>query len=154
MNTTIHRLEQSQKPDRLPEGALDEYYITAYLDKPQNKSEAYRSAWADYLKDNPGHEHLLPNMSYARTYANAIHTRLSETINKRLITLAEDDKALGRAILRELAINGTSESVKAQCATTMSKGLFPDHIITKDLSLTEIEAELAQIEEQERQELH
>ena len=130
----------------MPEGALDDYYIQAFLEEPYNKKEAYLKAYAQYLQDcdDQGIETYRVNEKYAYQYAKSIHDRLRERISTELYKLAEDDKSLGRSILRKLAKNAESESVQAQCAANLAKGLYPDVQITKQETMEDIDKALEQ----------
>jgi|GEM_PF-5761158 len=137
------------KLGRLPDGALDSYYIEEYLEAPAKKSEAYLKAYDRYCNDckTQGIEAYNVNRDYARQYAKSIHDRLRDRINTELYKLADDDKALGRRVLRELANKAESESVKAQCASNLAKGLYPEHIVTKSETIEDIDRELKQLEQ-------
>ncbi|MBT8448825.1 MAG: hypothetical protein KJO69_04000 [Gammaproteobacteria bacterium] len=140
--------EKVTKLGRLPEGALDEYYIDAYLETPYKKSEAYRSAVQRYYKDCED-QNIDPhrvNLQYAGQYAKKIHERLRERIQAELYKMAEDDKAFGRSVLRQLAKEAESESVKAQCASNLAKGLYPDHQVVRTETIEDIDQELKQLE--------
>lgn len=138
------------KLGKLPEGALDEYYIDAYLDKPANKKEAYLTAYSQFLSDcdDQGIEPYRINEKYAYQYAKSIHDRLRDRINAELYKLAEEDKALGRRVLRKLAEKAESESVQAQCASNLAKGLYPDVQITKQESIEDIDKQLKAVEQE------
>lgn len=136
------------KLGRLPEGALDDYYIEEYLDKPENKTKAYMTAYRRYCVDceKQGIDPHRINEEYARTYANTLHNRLRERINSSLLLYADDDKAFGRAGMRYLAENADSESVRAQMYSNLAKGLYPDVQITKQETIEDIDKALEQTE--------
>ena len=139
-----------RKLGRLPEGALDDYYIESFLDQPGNKSKAYLIAYERYCVDckQQGIEPHNINKDYARQYAKVLHERLRDRIQSELYRLSEDDQSLGRSVLRDLAKNATSESVQATCASQLAKGLYPDIQITKQESIEDIDQELKQLEQQ------
>ena len=134
------------KLGRLPEGALDDYYIEEYLDQPSNKSKAYLKAYDRYCAEcrEQGIAPHSINRDYARQYAKAIHERLRERINSNLLLYADDDKAFGRAGMRYLAENAESESVRAQMYSNLAKGLYPDVQITKQETMEDIDKALEQ----------
>ena len=144
------------KLGRMPEGALDDYYVREFLENPGNKSKAYERAYTRYCEDceKSGTEPYGVNLDYARQYAQSIHERLRERITADLYRLADDDKALGASVLRDLAQNADSESVKAQCAANLAKGLYPDVHITKQETYEDIVRELEQIEKELQQGVH
>jgi len=141
------------KLGRLPDNALDDYYIQAFLNKPGNKTKAYLVAYDRYCAEavEQGIEPYQINRDYAYTYVRKLHDRLRERITAELYKLAEDDKRLGRSVLRQLAENAESESVKAQCASNLAKGLYPDVQVTKQETIEDIDKELKQIEQETKE---
>ena len=129
------------KSNRLKPGILDDHYIAAYENNPIEKKvvllrTAIKSAGIE--------------MQATRQRAHEIHTRLSDTLEKRLIERAKNARSLGLLTLEYLCRNAQSESVKAQVATTLTKDIFPDVQVSKHESIEDIERELEQLENEAR----
>jgi len=119
--------------NRLKPGILDEHYIEAYENNPIDKKinllrVAIKSAGID--------------MQATRQRAYELHNRLSEVLEKRLLTRAKNARALGLSTLEELCQNATSESVRAQVATTLTKDVFPDRAVVKTETATDLDEQL------------
>ncbi len=121
---------------KLKHGALDEFYIVAWLNNPKSKTEALRAAAYD-----AGIEY-----NVTRFQAHEIHKRLAPDIEARLLKMSLDDKALGRSVLRKMCLDAESENVKVSAATTLAKGLYPDVKIVKDMTLEDINREIEKLE--------
>lgn len=117
--------ESSIKPDESPPDhnervmpcELDSKYIKHYLNKTKaGKTAALQAAYIEAGM----------NRKATRGRAWDMHNRLRNEINKQLLIQSDDDKALGRNVLRELCKSADSESVRASTAQTLAKGLYPD----------------------------
>ena len=127
------------KQNRVSANSVDEHYIKHYLDKTaKGQRAALQSAYDELGIDKVA--------TTQRAYE--IHNRLRDDINKQLVIISSDDKALGRSVLRDLAQNAESESVKASTAQTLAKGLYNEVVITKDETITDIDSELQSIQQQ------
>ncbi len=96
--------------DRIKPFELDDYYIKYFIERPTNKTKAYRKARSE-LGFESTH-----NDSYS---AYILHRRLASRINDTLLQEQVDNRALGQAKLRYLAENADSESVQANVSTTL-----------------------------------
>ncbi len=106
---TDQRRELSTVPVRVPEKALDDLYIEAYLEDPTNKTQALQKAMEDggYLG------------KVYRQRANELHNRLRYKIDRLLNERMTDGAALGYSILFHLAQNADNEGVQAAAATKL-----------------------------------
>lgn len=127
----------SPTSQRVGHKQLDDIYIDAFLDNPASGPlAAYRVAI-----DQAG-----LNVRATKQGAFQLHERLRTRINETLVKLSDSDKALGRKVLRDLATSAKAESVKASCAQTLAKGLYPDVKITKDMTKQEIDDEVQKLQ--------
>ncbi len=131
--TTGNLAEIAEPTKRLSPGALDDYFIEYYLETA-NMTEAYTRACRA-----AGHK---ANLEYANRYGKNLFDRLKAKINDALIQADVNDKALGRKVLRELAINSESDSVRATVGANLSKGLYPDHQVKTELTTEQIKDKL------------
>lgn len=126
---------------KVRKGILDEYYIAQYLERPSSYISVLKRVYEEVGIDKKA----------TAIFASSLHKRLRPQIEEKLLEFDLDDKALGRSVLRELCSNADSESVKASTATTLSKGLYPDVIVKKDMSLDDINKEIDKLEESHKE---
>jgi len=105
VNNTVH----DNTPARVPEKALDDLYIDAYLECPTNKTAALQLAMerGGYL----GKVH--------RQRANELHTRLKHKISKLLDERMLEGAAMGYSVLFQLATTADNEGVQAAAAVKL-----------------------------------
>ncbi len=139
------KAKTEEKPDesksKREPGSLDDHYSNLYLDTPwKQHKELYLEACE------------LAGVTVAINVNQAayeLHKRLKPKLGDLLRANQEDDMALGRATMRKLCKGAESESVKGQMASTLAKGLYPDHVVTKDMTLEEVDRELAAQDKEE-----
>lgn len=127
--------------------SLDDHYSELFLDNPtETHTTLYKEACK--LAD-------VPVSISPRQAAYELHKRLQSNLNKLLIQQSDNDKALGRSVLRKLTISASSESVKAQCAGQLAKGLYPDVVEhVEPQTLEELQEESKLLDEQLREISH
>lgn len=98
---------------RMSPTTLDDYYINAYLDNPENKTAAYKVACEQIGKtyDN----------KYAPQYARSLHKRLESQISKQLDELEIEDAALARSKLRHVLKNSENEAAIIAAAKELAR---------------------------------
>ena len=135
----------AESGNRLKNGALDEHYIEAYEKNPlAKKIDLLRTAIKAAGLD----------IEATRQRAYEIHNRLSDTLERRLLTATKNARRLGLNVVMELAQNADSESVRAQCGLALTKDLMPDVSIVKQETYDDIDNELQMIEQELQQGVH
>ena len=122
----------------MKQGAIDSYYIEAYLDNP-------KLSQLDVLKlamINAEH-----TGKATRQHAYVIHDRNRDKINSEMVKLASDLKNLSISVIKELMIKAESESVRLSAAQTGTKDLFPNVSVSKQVTIDDIDSEIKQLEQ-------
>ena len=154
-NTSIKSISPSlpmitkEKPDRLPQGALNEYFVEYYLECA-DMTEAYRRAARAY-----GHDF---KDKYASQYGKALYTRLQKQINEAIDNADIDDHLLGRKVQRELAMKAESETTRLQAANALCRKKADKLVLTDERTIDDldgsIEALQRELDNTEGKDLH
>lgn len=136
-NKKIDLINGKHVTNRMPNKAIDPYYIDAYLDNPKaGKRKALETAYKVAGVDKDA----------TRQRAYDLHDRLRDQIERRLVKLAADYKAIGLSKLVELCKSAEAESVQLAAAKTLTTELFPNVTIERIETIEDIDAELAELE--------
>jgi len=102
---------------RLKPGIIDQYYIDVYINNPKmSQHDVLKLAMID--AEIPGNT--------TRQWANKIHDRNRDEINKAMVKIASDLKNLSISVIKDLMLNADSESVRLSAAQTGTKDIFPN----------------------------
>ena len=137
-SNSVKRIDYPDK--RMSKGALDEHYVSAYLDSPMDgKTAAMRKAMEAIGMDSS---------TANRMRAWEIHHRLQDKIEEALIRVAKDSRAIGLRKLLQLCEHADSQNVQLSAATTLTRDLFPNVSVSKTMDITDIDKKLKALEDE------
>jgi len=124
------------KGDRLSPGALDGYYIEAYMDNPKlSQHDVLKLAMIN--AEHPGNA--------TRQHAYQIHDRNRDKINTAMVKVASDLKNLSISVIKDLMLNSDSDSVKLSAAQTGTKDLFPNVSVKKTQTIDDLNDDISRL---------
>ena len=123
---------------KLNKGALDELFIKYYIDSA-DMTESYTRACIKI-----GHT----VSKYASQYASEIYKRLRPKIDLALNEAELDDDLLGRAVQRELAVKGESETTRLQAANALRRKKTEKLEISDNRDIDDIDTEITRLQKQ------